>query len=162
MILSVVAAVAENGVIGRGNRLPWRLPLDLRRFKELTWGHPLIMGRLTFESIGRPLPGRVSVVLSRDAGWDPPPGVRRARTFAEALASCGEAEEAFVVGGEAVYRLALPLAHRLHLTLVHGEVDGDRHFPSFSPDDWHLVEEESHPADDRHAYPFTFRTYHRS
>jgi dihydrofolate reductase len=162
MILSVVAAMAENGVIGRGNRLPWHLPLDLRRFKELTWGHPLIMGRLTFESIGRPLPGRLSVVLSRNPGWNPPPGARRARSLEEALALCGKAEEAFVVGGEAVYRLALPLAHRLHLTLIHADVDGDRHFPPFSTDDWSLVEEESHPADDRHAYPFTFRTYHRS
>jgi len=161
MIVSLIAAVAENGVIGIENRLPWRLPLDLERFKALTWGHPLVMGRRTFESVGRALPGRRSIVLSGDPGWSPPPGVERAHDFEEALALSGEAKEVFVAGGEAVYRLALPRADRLYLTCVHADVEGDRHFPSFSPEDWRLVEEEPHPADDRHPYPFTFRVYHR-
>lgn len=162
MILSLIAAVAENGVIGRGNRLPWRLPEDLKRFKALTWGHTLLLGRRTFESIGRPLPGRRSVVLSGDPAWTPPPGVDRARDLEEALALCAEEDEVFAAGGEAVYRAALPRAARFYLTRVHADVDGDRRFPPWDPSEWTLVEEEAHPADDRHPYPFTFLTYRRS
>ena len=143
--VALIAAVAANGVIGRGNRLPWRLPADLRRFKELTLGHALVMGRRTYESIGRPLPGRVTVVLTRDPAFAPP-GVAVARNLDEALAAaaaaCPGSGEVFVAGGAEVYAQALPRAGRLYLTRVEAEVEGDTRFPDFDPALWRLAAEE--------------------
>lgn len=129
MTLSLIVAVSENGVIGRANRLPWRLPEDLQRFRRLTTGHPVIMGRKTFESIGKPLPGRTSIVVSRTERF---PGTITARSLDEALEEAARAPGAdatFVIGGGEVYREALPLAARIHLTRVHARVDGDATFP---------------------------------
>lgn len=126
--LSLIAALAANGVIGAGNALPWRLPEDLKRFKALTLGHPVIMGRKTFESIGRPLPGRRNIVLSRRPEYFAA-GCIVAHDLESALAAAGDADELFVIGGGELYREALPLADRIYLTIVHGEAQGDVLFP---------------------------------
>lgn len=128
MKLSLIVAVAENGVIGKDNTLPWRLPEDLKRFKAITWGHPIIMGRRTFESLGRPLPGRLNVVVSRNPEYRPE-GAVVARNLDEALARAGAVDEAFVIGGSALFKEALPRAARVFLTRIHRAFDGDVHFP---------------------------------
>ncbi len=162
MKLSIIVAAAENRVIGRDGGLPWHLSKDLKRFKKLTLGHALVMGRKTFESIGRPLPRRRSVVLSRDPVYRPP-GAETAGSLEgalERLARDGEAE-VFVIGGAEVFAEALPLAERLYLTRVHARVEGDVCFPEFDPAAWRLVSSERHDADDRHAYPFSFEIWER-
>src|SRR5262245_8417642 len=127
-IVSLIVAMAENGVIGRDNALPWRLPEDLRRFKTITMGKPVIMGRKTFESIGKPLPGRTNIVLTRDKSWSAD-GVSVVHSFDEAMARAGEVAEVAVIGGAELFRMALARADRIYLTLVHAEVAGDVVFP---------------------------------
>ena len=142
MTISLIAAVAANGVIGRGGALPWKLPGDLARFKRLTMGHPVIMGRPTFQSMGRPLPGRTNIVLSRDAHLRIP-GCTVVHGAAEALqaASGSGADESFVIGGAEVYALFLPEAGRMYLTRVDANVDGDAAFPVVDWSQWVLVRE---------------------
>lgn len=161
MTLCMIVAVSENGVIGRGNDLPWRLPDDLKRFKALTLGHPMVMGRRTYESIGRPLPGRTSVVLTRNPDFAAE-GVTVVRSWEEALAACAGAERAFVIGGASLYRRALDECERIYLTRVHAQVEGDTRFPDGALDRFRLVRGERHPADARHPYPFTFQDYERA
>lgn len=144
MELALIAAAARNGVIGADNRLPWRLPEDLRYFKQITLGKPVIMGRKTYESIGRPLPGRTNIVLTRDPGWLGHPSLEVARDLASALAKAREAlpggeGEAMVMGGEQLYRAALPEADRVYLTRVDLDVAGDAHFPPLSQSRWREV-----------------------
>jgi dihydrofolate reductase len=158
--LSLIVAMSQGGVIGHHGKVPWHLPDDLRRFKQLTMGHPLIMGRRTFASIGRPLPGRRCIVLSRDPAYRAA-GVETAPDLETALARVADAAEVFVIGGAEVYRAALPRADRLYLTLVHAPIAGDVRFPTFAPTAWMLAEETFHPADARHAHAFTFRRYER-
>ncbi len=160
MRLSLIAAIAANGVIGRGNDLPWRLPDDLKRFKRLTVGHTVLMGRRTFESIGRPLPRRRSLVLSRNPGFRPE-GVEVFADLDAALRACAGNDEVFVIGGRGVYEAAMHRADRLCLTDVEAEVEGDVHFPEIDRSRWNLVSEEHHAADDRHELAFTFRTFER-
>lgn len=163
MRLSVIAAVAENGVIGRGNGLPWRLPEDLARFKRLTMGHHLVVGRKTFESIGRALPGRTLVVVTSGRPALPD-GCRRAASIDEALEIARGAgdDEAFVGGGGEIYRQTLDRADRLYLTRVRAAFDGDVRFPAFDPERWRLVERVERPADERHAVPYAFEVYDRA
>ncbi len=157
--LELVVAVARNGVIGRGNALPWRLPADLAHFKRLTMGHPILMGRRTWDSIGRPLPGRLNLVLSRAPGLRAS-GARVVSSLAAALAFAGQGP-LMVIGGAELYRACLPDAAVLHLTSVEADVDGDVRFPDWQPHEWQEVWRQSHPADERHAYPFSFRTLQR-
>jgi dihydrofolate reductase len=159
-LISLVAAMAENGTIGRDNSLPWRLPDDLKRFKALTMGKLLLMGRKTYESIGRPLPGRSSLVLTRDRDWHAE-GVVVARSLGQALSHARDSDELVAIGGAQIYRLLMPFARRIHLTLVHAEVPGDTFFPDFDPTQWADVECQRHPADERNAYAFTFVTLER-
>ena len=133
MIISIIAAMSENRVIGLGGTIPWDIPDDRRRFRELTMGHPLIMGRKTFESIGRPLAGRMNIILSRRPDYRAE-GCRDAHSLAEALTICDDAGEVFICGGEELYRLALPLAKRIYLTVVHGSCAGDAFFPPIPED----------------------------
>ncbi len=142
MIVSLVVARADNGVIGKDNALPWRIPADLKHFKRLTLGKPVVMGRRTFESIGKPLPGRENIVLTRDRGWRAE-GVTVAGTLAEALA--GRAEAA-IIGGAQVYADALPLATRVELTEVHATPEGDTLLAPFDPADWRETAREDHAA----------------
>ncbi|RMF18132.1 MAG: dihydrofolate reductase [Alphaproteobacteria bacterium] len=153
--ITLVAAVAKNGVIGTRGRLPWHLPADLRHFKALTWGKPVIMGRRTFESIGRALPGRRNIVLTRDPGWRAPAQVALARDRCEALTLAGQVPEAMVIGGGEIYRLFLPLADRLELTEVDLSPSGDAYFPELDPCEWREVSCEFHEAEgDRPSFRF--------
>jgi dihydrofolate reductase len=160
MKLSLILAMAENRVIGRGNDLPWHLPADLRRFKALTTGHAIVMGRKTFESIGRALPRRRSIVISRDPEYAAD-GVEVAHSLGEALELAAGDDEVFVIGGAAVFAAALPRAGRVYLTRVHAEIAGDVLCPPLDDGSWELVSEERHEADDRHAWPFTFQVWER-
>jgi dihydrofolate reductase len=161
--ITLVAALDRRRVIGDGPRIPWRLPDDQRAFKRLTTGHCLVMGRATFESIGRPLPDRTSIVLTRNPDWSAE-GVLVARDLDQALALARERgeTECFVVGGAAVYAAALPLADRMVLTRVEGSVDGDVFFPDVDFAGWKLVAREHHPADERHAFAFDIQDWVRS
>jgi dihydrofolate reductase len=159
-LVSLIVAMAQNGVIGLGNSLPWRLPQDLKRFRAFTLGKPVLMGRKTYESIGRPLRGRANLVLTRHRGWCAH-GVIAVHSLEEALARAGPGEELVVIGGAEVYRLVLPLARRIYLTHVHADLPGDTFFPDFDATQWADVECSTHPADDEHAYPVTFVTLER-
>ena len=159
--LAILVAVAENGVIGRGNALPWRLSEDLKRFKALTIGRVVVMGRKTAESIGKPLPGRRNIVVTRQPSWggglwETAPSLRAALDAAEQ-----KADEVFVIGGAEIYAQALPLAGRLYLTRVHARPDGDVVLPALG-DGWVKVSSERHEADARNEHPFTFEVYERS
>ncbi|HEY6871240.1 MAG TPA: dihydrofolate reductase [Geobacteraceae bacterium] len=138
-VISLIAAMAENRVIGREGAIPWDLPEDRRRFRELTWGHPVIMGRRTFESIGRPLPGRRNIVITRQEGYRAP-GCIVVHDLASALEAAGDADEVFICGGGELYREALPFASRIYLTVVHGEFDGDVLFPEIPAAEFREVE----------------------
>lgn len=159
-MLSIIVAVAANGVIGSANQLPWRLPDDLKRFKALSLGKPIVMGRKTFDSIGRPLPGRLNIVISRQAGLEIP-GCRVVTSIDEAVAAAQPAPEIVIVGGAEIYRQALPQVSTIHLTRVHAEVPGDVRFPELREQEWREVAKEYHPADERHAHAFTFCTLER-
>jgi dihydrofolate reductase len=154
MLVSIVVAVSANNVIGRGNELPWRLPDDLKRFKAVTLGKPVVMGRKTFESIGKPLPGRTNIVISRQPEFTAD-GCVTVRSVDEAL-SAAAAREVMIIGGAEIYRQALPRVDQIYLTRVHAEVPGDVEFPPVVWEDWIECESEYHPADERHAHPFTF------
>lgn len=164
MKLSIIAAVAENGVIGRDGGLPWHLSADLKRFKRLTMGHAILMGRKTWESIGRPLPGRTSIVISGQADYLPGhEEVLVASSVEQALGmadDCGK-DQAFVIGGAQIYAMTLPYANRLFLTRVHAEVEGEVFFPEVNWEQWQLIEEEKRTADDRNDFATSFQTYHR-
>jgi dihydrofolate reductase len=160
MIVSLVAAMSENRVIGRGGGLPWRLPRDMQHFKRVTVDHTVIMGRKTFEEVRRPLANRRNVVISRQPGFRPH-GVTVVPSLDEALALGATEDEVFVIGGGEIYRLALPRADRIYLTVVHAVVEGDTHFPEFESSAWVIDEESHHPADEKNEFSMTFRTYRR-
>jgi len=155
MKLSIVVACSRNLVIGRRLDLPWRLPDDLKRFKALTVNHPVIMGRKTFESIGRPLPDRKNIVITRQKDFSLAE-VESASSLAEAIELCGSAAEIFIIGGGEVYKMALPQVNRIYLTLVEAEIEGDVFFPDWMKKGFFQVSEEFHPADEKHAFPFRF------
>ena len=162
-MVALVVAVAENGIIGRQGQLPWgRMPADLRHFKQLTLGHPVLMGRKTFDSIGKALPGRPNIVVTRQPGWAAP-GCEAAASVLGALerARQRDAETVCVIGGGEIYREALPAADIIYLTEVHHYFEGDAYFPDLSPSEWREENRERHEADERHAYPFSFVTLRR-
>jgi dihydrofolate reductase len=162
LIISLLVAADEAGGIGVENRLPWRLSSDLKKFKELTMGHHLIMGRKTFESIGRALPGRTSIVITRNLDYQAE-GVLLAHSLPEALEMAQEAgeEEAFVIGGGEIFFQALTIAHRIYLTRVHANVKADVFFPVLDLDEWEEEHSEFHPPGDRDEYPYTFYFFRR-
>jgi dihydrofolate reductase len=162
VIVSLIAAVSDNGVIGLAGDLPWRLPADLRRFKALTMGHHLVMGRKTWDSIGRrPLPGRVVVVMTRDRSFTTE-GALVVHSLDEALRAAFKDDEVFIAGGSEIYRRALPAADRFYLTRVHGEFEGDTLFPDFDERRWELVSEERHERNQQHEVAYSFLVYERS
>ena len=158
-MVSIIVAVAENGTIGDRNALLWHISEDLKRFKALTTGHPVIMGRKTYESLGRPLPNRTNVVLSRSGGGVP--GCRVARSLDEALALFPDDEELFIIGGAQIYEQALPLADRLYLTRVCHPYEGDTSFPEWDASEWHLASSEAHPSGREYPHPFVFERWER-
>jgi len=158
--VSLIAAVAANGVIGADNRLPWRLPADLARFKTLTWGKPILMGRKTHESIGRPLPGRLNIVLSRN------PAYRAAaccvvKDYAQALSMAHGAEELMVIGGASLYQDFLDVADRMYLTVIEKNFQGDAYFPSYEVDDWTEVEHLKMRGDESVDFDYFFKVMER-
>ncbi len=167
MLLSLIAAASENNAIGRDGQLPWHLSDDLKRFKRLTMGHPILMGRKTWDSIGHPLPGRTSIVISRQtdfqSGFDE---VRIASNLDDALAHARGLENApdnaFVIGGARIYEMCMPRVDRLLLTRVHAEVEGDVWFPEIDWQQWQLIEEEEHARDEKNDHAHTFQVWQRS
>lgn len=156
MTISIIAALSDNNVIGRNNALPWRLSADLKRFKALTLGHTIVMGRKTFESIGRVLPGRRTVVVTH--GGFEAEGVEVVHSLPDALT-----DDAFICGGASIYAAAMPRAQRMYLTRVHAEIEGDTFFPEFDDvTEWKLVDSEHCEADEKNEYPYSFLTYERA
>ncbi len=155
--ISLIAAVAADGAIGRDGDLPWRLPADLAHFKRLTMGHHLLMGRRTWESLGGVLPGRTMVVVTRNPAYEPGvPGVLTAHSLEEALEIAAGDDEPFVAGGAGLYAEALDVVDRMYLTRIDAEFEADVFFPVFDAGDWVLVEEERYEPDERNRYPFSF------
>jgi len=153
MFISLIVAVSANNVIGVRGELPWRLPDDLKRFKKVTMGKPIVMGRLTWASIGRPLPGRQNIVISRNAGLAAP-GCDVVGSPDEAIEAAGDAEEFMIIGGGQLYREFLPRAGRIYLTRVAVSLAGDTYFPALADDEWTVASRESHPADEVHNYSY--------
>jgi dihydrofolate reductase len=160
MTLSLVVAASSNNVIGRDGGLPWHLPDDLRHFKRLTTGKPVIMGRNTFESIGRPLPDRRNIVMTRDPGYVAD-GCEVVSSIGDAVDLVAGEPEAMIIGGGQVYRDFLPLADRIYLTRVQAEVEGDTFFPEIDETTWRMVSSEHHAADDRHQHEFDMIVFER-
>jgi dihydrofolate reductase len=164
MKLSMIVAMADNGVIGINNQLPWHLPEDLRYFKQVTMAKPIIMGRKTFASIGRALPGRLNIVISRQAELSLPEGVAHVPSLdaAVTLASSTDAAEAMIIGGAEIYRQAAAIADCLYLTKVHADVDGDAFFDAFDAANWQLRDEIKHQASGDNPYDYSFCVYERN
>lgn len=159
--LELVVAVAENDVIGRRNQLPWHMPADLKHFKSLTLGKPVLMGRRTYESIGKALPGRTNIVLSRAQDFSPGDCVV-AKSLEDARIAAGTRSALMVIGGAELYRQCLPLAQRIYLTLIHTRIDdGDTTFDGWRGAQWHASSRERHEADEKNAYAYTFITLER-
>ena len=154
MIIALIAAVADTGIIGIENRMPWHLPADMRYFRHTTTGKPVLMGRLTFESIGaKPLPRRQNVVVTRDPSYTAP-GCDVVDSIDAALELVKDAEEVMIMGGISFYAQMLPRAQRFYLTEVHADIEGDASFPEFDRAEWREVSREEHPADDENPYPY--------
>ncbi|MFP5344679.1 MAG: type 3 dihydrofolate reductase [Gammaproteobacteria bacterium] len=160
MRISLIAAMDENRVIGRNNALPWRLPADMRHFREVTMGKPLLMGRKTFESIGKPLPGRRNIILTRDTDYHAP-GCEVAHTIEAALAAAADSEELMVLGGADLFAQLLPRAARLYLTEIHACFSGDAWFPAFDTGEWVETDRSNHAADEKNPYAYSFVTWDR-
>ena len=158
-MISMIVAADENNVIGKDNQLIWHLPDDLKFFKKKTSGHCIIMGRHTFESVGKPLPNRTNIIITRDKNYAAE-GCKIVNTLEDALALAKGDDNPFIVGGEQIYRLALPLADQVYLTRIHHEFEGDRHFPELG-NDWIETESIPHDTDEKHEYAFTFKTYEK-
>jgi dihydrofolate reductase len=155
MKLSVIVAMAANRVIGHENRLPWHLPADLQHFKQITMGKPILMGRKTYESIGRPLPGRTNIVITRDKNYVAE-GCVVVHSMEEALKAAADSEEVMVIGGAEFYRQALPYAVTLYLTIVEGDFEGDAFFPELDDKQWHEVERTDYQPDEKNPHAYSF------
>lgn len=162
MNLATVVAASENNVIGKNNQLLWNLPNDMKFFKNTTWGMPVIMGRKTFDALGKPLPGRTNIIITRKEDWQPEGTIVVNNIDAAIAAAAGaDAKEAFVIGGGEIFTQVLPKVHRMYLTRVHATFDGDAWFREFDPLDWDLLSQLDFPADNRHAYPYSFQVWER-
>jgi len=158
--LSAIVAMDRNCVIGYKNQMPWHLPADLKHFKTITMGHPIIMGRNTYDSIGKPLPGRLNIVITRRP-LTAPPEVKVVDSLPETLDLVKEVPEAFIIGGQQIFHLTLPHVQRYYLTLINHEFEGDTWFPELPKDEWHMVSEEDHAPDEKNIYPYKFVVYER-
>ena len=165
IIISAIVAMTENRVIGKNNRLPWRLPADLQHFKTITMGHPILMGRKTYESIGKPLPGRMNIIMTRNRHFNAP-GCLLVSSLAEATQQAAKVDNAtnslktkqeiFLIGGAEIYRQLLPFTEKIYLTLIHHAMTGDTYFPALNQDEWKEIERVSYPADQDNVYPYSF------
>lgn len=161
MTISLVVAAATNNVIGKDNQLLWKLPNDMRFFKNVTWGMPVIMGRKTFESLAEPLKGRKNIVLSRQAADADGAIIVKSLDDALFLAKQMDMKEVMVVGGGEIYTQAMEKARRIYLTRVEAEPEGDTYFPAIDPKKWRLVRQDDHEADEKHAYNYSFQVWER-
>lgn len=159
--ITLIVAAAENNAIGKNNQMLWHLPDDFKYFKQQTVDHSIVMGRKTYESIGKPLPQRRNIVLTRDLNWMAQ-DVDVANSLDEVLTYCRDEREIFIIGGGNIYKQALPLAHKVLLTRVHTRLDGDAYFPELPTSEWKKISENEHPQDERHAHPFTFEVWERT
>ena len=159
-MISLIVAMSRNRVIGALGQIPWHLPDELKLFKRLTMGHHIIMGRKTWDSIGRLLPGRTTVVVTRQPGFEVP-GAIVTHTLEGAIAACGRDPEIFVIGGAELFRAALPLADRLYLTVVDAEIPGDTYMPEFDSSAWRETSSREHPVDEKHGYAYRHTVYER-
>lgn len=160
MIISAIWAQTKNGVIGKNNRIPWHLPDDLKYFKRTTLGHHVITGRKNFESVGKPLPGRTNIIVTRNRDYAISlcPVVHSVEEALSLAFEEGE-KEVFIVGGGEIYRAALPYLHRLYMTLIDTELEGDVYFPEINWSKWAIIGQEDHPADEKHQYSFSFKVF---
>lgn len=163
VVISAILAMSENRVIGLHNQLPWHLPADLKHFKTLTTGHPIIMGRKTYQAIGKPLPNRTNIILTRDATFSAPDCIVTT-SAAEALESAKEIEtvEIFIIGGAEIYKIFFPYTQRIYLTQIHKTFEGDTYFQALNPDEWHEIARIEHVADEKNAYDYSFITLERT
>jgi dihydrofolate reductase len=155
MIISIIVAIAQNNVIGNNNQLIWHIPGDLKRFKLITMGHAVVMGRKTYESIGKPLPGRKNVIISRQNNFKAE-GCQVYEFFEKALESLKTEEEIFIIGGGEIYRLAMPLAHRIYLTKIHKNFPGDTFFPEINQEEWKILHEELISDDEKAGFSYSY------
>lgn len=156
----MIAAAAENNALGKDNEMIWHLPDDFKRFKQLTTGHHIIMGRKTFESFPKPLPNRTHIIITRQKDYNPENCIV-VGSMKEALEKTPENEDAFIIGGGEIYNLGLPFADKIELTKVHADFEADAFFPEINPEEWKLENEEFHPKDEKHNFDFTFQTFIR-
>lgn len=163
MMLSSVVAASTNNVIGKDNKLIWRLPNDMKFFKNTTWGMPVVMGRKSFESLGKPLAGRTNIVITRKKDWSAE-GAKTVSSLDEAMlaAADADAKEAFIIGGGEIYKQTMPLIHRIYLTRVHAVLEGDTYFPVIDENEWNLLSQLDFKADDKHAYDYCFQVWQRN
>lgn len=161
MKLSLIAAMDKNRLIGKDNALPWHLPADLKHFKKVTMDKPILMGRKTYDSIGRPLPGRKNIVLTRAANVQIE-GVTVVNSLDEAIAAVADTEELMVIGGGSIYELLLPEAERLYLSFVEGEFEGDAWFPEFDEEEWEITDDKTQAPDEKNLYACRFVTYEKN
>ena len=163
MIVSLLVAADENNVIGKNNSLPWHLPNDLKYFKNQTWGMPILMGRKTFESIGKPLPGRKSIVITRNREWQQNK-ITVVHSIEEAIRKAEELDvkEIFVIGGAQIFESAFPLAGRIYLTRIHHRFEGDVHFPNIPLQEWKMIRERLCTADEKNAFDHSFQVWEKN
>lgn len=159
-MIILIAAAAQNNALGKDNQLLWHLPDDFKRFKQVTSGHYIVMGRKTFESFPKPLPNRVHVIVTRQKDYQPD-GCLVAGSLEKAIALCPEDQEVFIIGGGEIYKQALPLADKIDLTRVHATFEADTFFPEIDPAQWRIVSSTFHPKDDKHVYDFSFEEFVR-
>ncbi len=159
-MLTMIAAAAENNALGKNNDLVWHLPDDFKRFKKLTSGHYIIMGRKTFESFPKPLPNRTHLVITRRKNYNPP-GALIVNSLQEALKIAKDDEQPFIIGGGEIYELAMPIADKIELTRVHGTFEADTFFPEINMENWKITARKFHEKDEKHSYAFTYLTYER-
>ena len=162
MILSSVVAASTNNIIGKDNQLLWRLPNDTKFFKNTTWGMPVVMGRKTFESLGKPLTGRTNIVITHKKDWAPE-GVKVVSNLEEAMVAAADADakEAFIIGGGEIYKQTMPLVHRIYITRVHAILQGDTSFPVIDEKEWELLSQLDFKADEKHKYDYCFQVWQR-
>lgn len=163
MIISFIVAASTNNVIGKNNQLPWSLPNDMKFFKNITWAMPVLMGRKSFESLGKPLPGRLNVVITRQNNWKPE-GATVVHSVEDAIkvATAADYNEAFIIGGGEIFKEAMPVADKIYLTRVDVNLEGDAFFPVMNPKEWLMVSEQSFPTDEKHAYAYHFQLWERN
>lgn len=162
MIISLVVAAATNNAIGKDGKMPWHLPNDLKHFKNVTWGMPVVMGRKTFESLGKVLPGRKNIVITRQPGWNVA-GTVAVQKIDDALfvAKATDAKEVMIIGGGEIYKTLFDKASRIYLTRVEAEPEADTFFPSLNPQEWHLVSQKNYEADEKNAYNYSFQVWEK-